>query len=140
MKKLLFVFAACLVLLSSFTFLKMNEKSDPKEVAYNYTVAVNKFDFEEAKKYSTEETKKLLDMLSSFASMAPDSVIEQSKSFKVEIKEVIEKGDKCAVMLTNGNEKVEKIDLIKENGIWKVHMSKDNMDEGGEAEKMDENK
>lgn len=117
----------------------MNEKSDPKEVAYKFTVALNGLDFAEAKKYGTEDTKKMLEILSSIATLVPDSVKEESKNAKVEVTEVVENGDKCTVTLLNGDQKGEKINLVKENEIWKVHMSKDDMG-AGEAEKVDEEK
>src|SRR6185503_13683982 len=104
----------------------------PKSVAENFLNAMNKFDFETAKKYGTEDTGKLLDMMSGFTKMMPDSARKEEKYEMLD--EKIE-GEKATVTYrAEGREDPEKLDLIKVNGKWKVAMSKDSLnDEEGNA-------
>ena len=132
MKKYLLLFAA-------FTFIAASMmscgggSSTPKEVAIDFTKKLNSLDFEGAKKLGTPETAKMLDMLSTFAAMMPDSVKNETKNLKVEAKDEKIDGDKAEVNIVNGDKGEEKINLVKQDGNWKVHMSKDNMGNEGAA-------
>src|SRR6187549_1735688 len=95
----------------------------PKSVAENFLKAMNKMDYETAKKYGSEDTGRLLDMMSNFTNMMPDSAREE-KSF--EIKEERIDGDKATVTYVQSGEVGEQtLDLVKLDGKWKVAMSKD---------------
>jgi len=133
MKKLLYSLFAAAVL--AFGMASCGSKSDPKEVALNYLNALKSMDYEGAKKFSTPETGKMLDMLASFSGMMPDSMKEQAKSIKVEIKDAKEEGEKCTVTFTSSDkpENEEKLNLVKKDGKWLVDMGKDDMGGGGEA-------
>lgn len=98
---------------------------NPKDVAENYLEALNRLDFEGAKKYGTAETAKLLDMFKSFSELMPDSAHKQTE-YKI-TKDVIE-GNKATVFyVEDGSANEEMITLVKENGKWKVAMSKENL-------------
>lgn len=130
MKKIILSMVAVAVM--AITIVSCGSKSSPKEVAVNFNKALNNLDFEGAKKLGTPETGKMLDMLSSFSSMMPDSLKEQAKKYKVEAKDEVIDGDKAVVTITNGEKGEEKMNLVKKDGKWLVNMSKDAMG-GGEA-------
>lgn len=131
MKKLLLSIIALVMI--SMTIVSCGSKNDPKEVALNYLNALKSLDYEGAKKFSTPETGKMLDMLSSFSSMMPDSMKEQAKKIKIEIKEAKEEGDKCTVKFVSSDkpEAEEVLNMVKKDGKWLVNMGKDDMNGGG---------
>jgi len=133
MKKL--VLSVLAVAMIAFAFSSCGSKSDPKDVALNYLNALKSMDYEGAKKFSTPETGKMLDMLASFSGMMPDSMKEQAKSIKVTIKEAKEEGDKCVVKFSSSDkpENEESLNLVKKDGKWLVNMTKDDMGGGGNA-------
>jgi len=103
----------------------------PKSVAENFLKAMNKMDYEAAKKYGSEDTGRLLDMMSGYATMIPDSAREE---ISFEIKDEKIEGDKATVTYVQSGEVSEQsLDLVKIDGKWKVAMSKDSMngEEGG---------
>jgi len=127
MKKLLFSLA--FLAFAAMTIVSCGGKSDPKSVATSFLTARNKMDYENAKKFGTPETGRMLAMLASFSSMVPDSSKNMIKGAKVEIKgEPKIEGDKCTLVATTtigGEPKDETITLVKKDGKWLVNMSKD---------------
>jgi len=113
--------------LLSVLFFSCGNKSNPKDVASSFLNALAKMDYETAKKYGTPETGKMLDMLSSFSGMMPDSVKAKAKETKVEIKNVKEDGDNCEVTYANSDKPNDDqtLNLVKKDGKWLVNMSKD---------------
>lgn len=106
----------------------------PKSVAENFLKALNKMDYETAKKYGSEDTGKLLDMMSGFAKMMPDSA---KKDVSFEIKDEKINGDKATIVYSStGDEGEQTLNLVKIDGKWKVAMSKDSMN-GQEGSTMD---
>jgi|GEM_PF-1107682 len=101
----------------------------PKSVAENFLKALNKMDYEAAKKYGSEDTGKLLDMMSGFAKMMPDSA-KKERSFEIKDEKI--EGDKATVTYTeSGEEGIQSLNLVKVEGKWKVSMSKDSMNGEG---------
>ncbi|MBL7755695.1 MAG: DUF4878 domain-containing protein [Chitinophagaceae bacterium] len=133
MKKTLFSLAVLFIAVVS--MISCGSKSDPKSVALNYLNALKQMDYENAKKFGTPETGKMLDMISSFSSMIPDSVKNEAKKVKIEIKDVKEEGDKATVKFVSSDkpENEESLNLVKKDGKWLVNMTKDDMG-GGAAE------
>lgn len=129
MKKIILSIAAVAILAVS--IISCGSKSSPKEVAVAFNKAMNNLDFEGAKKLGTPETGKMIDMLSSFSSMMPDSMKEETKKFKVEAKDEVIEGDKATVTISNGEKGEEKVSLVKKDGKWLVNMSKEGM--GGDG-------
>jgi hypothetical protein len=125
MKKVLFALVAvATVVISSCG----GSKSDPKAVAKSWLEARNSLKWEEAKKLSTEDTKKFLDMQASFSSMIPDSVKKQTANMKVEIKgDAAITGDKAVVTYTSAEKEGDQtLNLEKgADGKWLVKQSKD---------------
>lgn len=116
MKKHLFML---LTVFSVFLFTACSSNT-PSAVAEKFTTALAKGKIEEAKKYSTEPTAKLLDMVSS---MAGNKMIQTDFKFTVVSEEI--NGDLATVTYTKGGEENEEdtIDLVKIDGNWKVSMA-----------------
>jgi len=130
-----------MVVVIAMTILSCGNKSDPKKVAASYLNALKKMDYETAKKFGTPETGKMLDMMSSFSGMMPDSIKDKAKDVKVEIKEAKEQGDKCVVSFTSSEKPgaEESLNLVKKDGKWLVNMTKDDMGGGmGESAPAEE--
>ncbi|HPI54066.1 MAG TPA: DUF4878 domain-containing protein [Chitinophagaceae bacterium] len=133
MKKL--VLSIVVVALAAFTFVSCGSKSDPKSVATSFLNARNSLDYETAKKFGTPETGKMIDMMASFSSMIPDSMKNESKKIKVEIKDVKEEGDKATVTYSESIKPGDQtLNLIKKDGKWLVNMTKDDMGPGASSE------
>jgi hypothetical protein len=90
------------------------------------------YDYDAAKSVSTEETKKMIDLMAQFSAMMPDSMKQAAKKVKVNIKDSKEEGDKAVVTYTTSDDPAEKkLNLVKQEGKWLVQYSK--MDEGNGA-------
>lgn len=132
MKKLFFSLATVVLLAMSLVSCNNNT---PKAAADKFLNSFYHMDYKEAKTVSTEETKKMLDMIEQFSTMMPDSAKETAKKVKINIKDVKEEGDKATVMYTTSENTTEsKLDLIKQEGKWLVQFNKqDPSAAGGEA-------
>lgn len=92
-------------------------KKGPEQVAEKFLTHLNKLEFAEAKKYATESTQKMLDLLSQFPN-------QEAKEVKIENLKCTEEGDKARCTYTvDGKE--ESIDLVKVDGKWLVDMQKE---------------
>lgn len=105
------------------------KSSDPKETAIKFLSAIQTMNYDEAKKYATDDSKSMLDALSSFQKMMPASAREKYKNEKFEIKQVQEQGDEATVTYnsadSSGPDKTLK--MKKVNGQWKVAFTKEAM-------------
>jgi hypothetical protein len=116
-------------------FLVACSGNSPKSVAENFLKAMNKMDFDGAKKYGTEDTNKMLDMLGGFAKMMPDSA--KKEDVKTEITSEKVEGDKATYTYKEvGKDGEQTIHLVKVDGKWKVAMSKDDMNGGTGTEEQ----
>lgn len=98
----------------------------PKAVAENFLTAWSKADFEDAKKFGTDDSKKLLDMMNSFKTMVDDSTLKHETPFEI-IREKIE-GDKAIIFYKEeGNPVESQLPLVKVNGKWKVNVTKESI-------------
>ena len=97
----------------------------PDAIAEKFLKALYSYDFETARKYGTEDTGKLLDMMSGFSKLMPDS---NKKEIKFEILNVKVDGDKAVVMYKDeGKEAQAPLSLMRVNGKWKVNMTKESI-------------
>lgn len=113
MKKHLFLLMA---VVSIFAFTSCSSNS-PTAVAKSFSENIAKGKYEEAKKFCTEPTGKLLDMATAMAGGA-----KVNPDFKFEaIREEIDE-DTAKVFVKKG-EGEDTIDLVKIDGVWKVNMS-----------------
>jgi len=133
MKKLLLSLAA--VMLFAIGMTSCNSDS-PKGSADKFLTGLLHYDYEAAKSVSTEETKKMVDLMAQFSAMMPDSIKQAAKKVKVNIKDAKEEGDKATVTYTTSDDPQEKkLNLVKQGGKWLVQYSK--MDEMEEGENLD---
>jgi hypothetical protein len=133
MKKLVLSFVA--VLFAAMAIVSCGgSKSDPKAVATSFLNARNSMDYEGAKKFGTPETAKMIDMMASFSSMVPDSMKNESKKIKIEIKDVKEEGDNATVTYSESLKPGDQtLKMVKKDGKWLVNMSKEDMGAGAGA-------
>lgn len=124
MKKVLLSIAAAI--LFAFTMVSCNSNS-PKGTAEKFLNSFYHMEYKEAKEVSTEDTKKMLDMIEQFSAISiADSNKQNAKKVKIEIGEVVENGDSATVMYTTSdNKQPQKVNLVKQNGKWLVQWSKE---------------
>jgi hypothetical protein len=119
-----------------FTACSGGSKNSPGKVAENFLMAVQDMDFEKAKLYATKESASMLDMLAGFAGMGDE---EKPEPAPITITNEEIDGDKATVTYTSKNEDGEEtedtIDLVKEEGEWKVKFDKSSL--GGGDTDMD---
>ena len=107
----------------------------PRSVAEKFLSAMSKQDFETAKKYGTEETSKLLDMMTGFAKMSSDSTF---KDTKFEITREKADGDNAVVYYKEeGKEGELQLPMVKVDGKWKVLLSKESINSSDNMNAMD---
>lgn len=110
MKKLLFTLIA-------FTLLMCSCSSGPKSAAQNFTENLAKGKIDEAKKYATESTGKLLDMA---ASMGGSKV---NPDFKFEfVKDSVADNKAWVTFKDSSKDSEQTLELVKIDGDWKVDM------------------
>lgn len=121
------------VLLIAFS-LQSCKSGSAKSSANTFLTAFYHLDFDGAKKVSTDDTKKMLDMLQQFTPMMPDSTRAQLKKVTVDIKNVAEQGDTSALVtyVTNDNPKDQTLHMVKRNGQWLAQWSKQDSMGGGD--------
>lgn len=107
----------------------------PKSVSEKYLKAIGAYDFDAAKKYGTEDTGKLLDIMNGFAKMVPDST-KNNINFTI-LDERID-GDKAVVVYKEEGEDGEtSLSLLRVEGKWKVNMTKESINEAESGTTMD---
>lgn len=119
-----------LLLLFSFAFLYScqifnDKKNSPEYVSQAFLQHIQKLEFEEAKKYATEDTKMMLTFIANITKLVPDSQQIPTKQTDVIIQNCVVQGETAQCSYTaNGKEQV--IDLIKQDKKWLVDMKKEN--------------
>lgn len=113
------------------------DSNSPKASADKFLTSLYRMDYETAKSMSTENTRKLVDMIAQFSAMVPDSVKENAKKTKVNIKDVKEEGDKATVTYTvkdpasgKSQPMEQKLTMIKQNGQWLAEWTKPDANRG----------
>ncbi|MCB5253361.1 MAG: DUF4878 domain-containing protein [Candidatus Cloacimonadaceae bacterium] len=129
MKKLVYVFLIGLTLLALTACGVKAEKS-----AKEFFNALEKQDFEGAKKHTTEAGQQLLTMVESFAeNMSEEQKAELSKT-KYNILSTVEDGDNAVVNYEQWEEDspedkvTHELKMIKIDGAWKVDLAKEDLD------------
>src|SRR5436190_15669528 len=87
----------CFTLLAAGVMLAGCNRGGPKDVANKWLTSFYQMDYETAKKYSTDDTRKFLSELDELYKILPDSTRRDLKKVTVTIKDVKENGDKAAV-------------------------------------------
>ncbi len=116
----------------------------PKNVAEKFLKETQAENFDGAKKYCTEETGKLLDMMASFAKMGDKDKKEKKDEKKFTMVDEKIDGDNATVTYKiEGKETGEQsLKMKKVNGKWLVSVSKDDMSkkDGGMPKDKDHDK
>jgi hypothetical protein len=98
----------------------------PRSVAEKFLKAMGSQDFETAKKYGTEETEKLLDMMSGFSKMAADSTVSHEMKFDITHEDI--SGDNAIIFYREeGRDGELQLPMVKLDGKWKVLLSKESI-------------
>jgi len=98
----------------------------PKKTAQKFLNAFNEKNYEEARKYSTAETIKLIDLMENLSKMASD--LDTVKHGKIEVINEIIEGETATVTFREaGEEGEEELKLKKVDGKWLVHITKADM-------------
>ncbi len=137
MRKIVCSIAAAILM--AFTLQSCSTNS-PKAAADKFLTSFYHMDFDEAKKVSTDDTKKMLDMLQQLTPMMPDSSKQQLKKIKVDLKTVTQSGDTASVIyVTSDNPKDQTLHMIKKDGKWLAQWSKqDSMGGGDQGQPADQ--
>lgn len=115
----------CLILFTGM-WTGCKQKPDPKEVALKFLTAIQQSDYAQAKNYATDDSKAMLDALSSFQKMLPASSQEKIKNEKFSVKSVALQDSFAIVTYDSNMDTTGKIlKLKKENGLWKVAFTKE---------------
>lgn len=137
MKK--FFLAAAALLVGAVVFTSCSSNS-PKSVAEKFLTAFYHMEYEEAKKYSTEETKGQMDMMSQISGMMGDTAKQVAKKKVVDIKDVKEEGEAATVTYTvkeeagkEATDGIQTLKMVKQKGKWLASWNKQDMGMGGET-------
>jgi outer membrane lipoprotein-sorting protein len=128
MKKLMTILLAVAIMGALFPSCKSggDPKEDAKTAASSFLNSIKDMDYTKAKEFGTENTAQMLEMMSSFTSMMPDSVKEEAKKITFDISEVIvsEAGDAATVKFAGSDApgKTEEIKLVLKDKKWLVDM------------------
>lgn len=134
MKKSIKLFA--LLAVTSVALFSCSNSQKPEDVATQFTKAMKEQKWEEAKKLSDEETKGIIDLVSSMGKMG-DSGSKSNDAKKASAEELIfvksEVKDSTAIVYfkDKATSKEEQIPLKKINGKWLVAMKKEGMNKEG---------
>lgn len=99
-------------------------KNNPEFVAQTFLEHIQRLEFEEAKEYSTEETKMMLTFFTTISELVPDSQRVTETKPDVVIHECVVQGE-TAQCSYSANGKDQTIDLLKQDGKWLVDMKKE---------------
>ena len=100
--------------------------NSPEAVVKQFFSAVENQDFEKARSLATKSSSSVITMMEKAAGLAGDLTDEESNSItKVECEIEEDKGD-CKCFDKEG-EKTDNVGVKKVDGVWKVHMSKQDM-------------
>lgn len=116
------------------------KKDSPSYVASLFLEAINNNDFVKAKKYCTDDAKKLMEIMESMMKMVPKEQLQKAKVKQniTILKEEIA-GDKALIVYkTSKSDKEEQLKMKKIDGKWLVSMDKSDM--GDKKNPFEDNK
>lgn len=100
----------------------------PKQVAEAFLSAIDKKNYEEAKKYATEETKSIIDIIALGDDPNRPVVVQKRKYTQ----EYIEADKAMLHYKIEGQSKNSTINLLKVKGEWLVNITKDDISDDSE--------
>jgi hypothetical protein len=98
----------------------------PQSIAYKWLTGFYSMDYDEAKRYATDDTKALLKEFSSISDMISDSTRQQMAGVIIGIRGCQENGDRAIVTytLSDNKGKEQMLFLVKAEDKWRVQFSK----------------
>ncbi|MBK6445540.1 MAG: DUF4878 domain-containing protein [Bacteroidetes bacterium] len=127
--------AVCTVIILFFV-ISCGKGDSPKAVADSFLKAFHSQDFAGARKYGTEDTGKLMDVMAGFSKMVQDSAQVTEVKYEI-VSEKIE-GDNAVVMYKEeGKEGEIPLNLMRVDGKWKVNMTKESLNGAEGGDRMD---
>jgi hypothetical protein len=100
--------------------------SSPKKAANNFLTAFNDRDFDQARKYATPETNKLVDLMENLTNMAQST--DTIKPGKITVLEERIEGEVAYVTFKEGDsDETQELKLKKIDGNWLVHITKEDI-------------
>lgn len=121
-----------LVLITTVLIFGCVSSDSPRSVAEKFLNAMGTQDFETAKKYGTEETVKLLDMMSGFSKMSADTVSAKEMKFEISNEDI--SGDNAIIYYREeGRDGELQLPMVKLDGKWKVLLSKESINSSDAA-------
>ena len=118
----------CTFLIWLVAFLAGCSRENPKTVANNFLAAAAEMNYQEAKKYATPGTGKLLDMLAGAEAYTPDSIKKRMMYNFTIVKEYSRTDTSTIVLYHIKNSDTDQIlNLVKRNGKWLVNISKEEL-------------
>ncbi len=97
--------------------------NSPGKVAERFLNAFNERKYDEARKYASPDTDKLVDLMENLSKMSTS--VDSIQHKRVEVTEEKIEGDTAFVTFREvGSEETDQIKLIKSEGKWLVHITK----------------
>ncbi|HRH66503.1 MAG TPA: DUF4878 domain-containing protein [Bacteroidia bacterium] len=117
-----------------FFIISCGKGDSPRAVADSFLKAFHSQDFTAAKKYGTEDTGKLMDVMSGFSKMVQDSGQVQEIKYEI-VSEKIQGDDAIVMYKEEGKDGEIPLNLLRVDGKWKVNMTKESLNgaEGGDT-------
>lgn len=108
-------------------FFSCGKNDSPSSITEKFLSAISKQDYEAAKTYGTDDTDRLLNIMSGFKKMGAEPFLADAK---IDVIEETITGDEAKVKVkVDGHSKDMVFDLEKEDGKWKVVMNKETINE-----------
>jgi len=104
------------------------KENKPAAVATKFLNHLRMFEFDEARKYGTEATGKMLDMFSMMLEMSKKNGKEPDtppKAIDIQVVKTAIDGKNAVVTYKNEEGKEQQLDLVKVKGKWLVNMKKE---------------
>lgn len=116
-----------LILATVTLFFACGKGDSPSSITEKFLTAISKQDYDAAKSYGTDDTDRLLNMMSGFKKMGAEPFMAEAK-FDVVDESIT--GDEAKVKVkVEGQQKEMVFNLQKEDGKWKVAMNKETINE-----------
>ncbi len=110
--------------------------NQPGSIAYKWLSGFYRMDYDEARKYATEDTRALLDQFASISDMISDSTRQQMSGVVIGIRKYRESGNRAIVTytLSDAKGKEQMLFLVKVGDKWRVQFSKNDVPEPENSE------
>ena len=113
----------------------LTSQSNPSSITEKFLSAIAKQDYDAAKTFGTDDTARLLNMMSGFKKMSADST---GKDLKFEITSEKIEGENAIIYYKEvGKEGELQLPIVKVDGKWKVLLSKESINNSEGVNSLD---